>query len=128
MTTVLIVAFLLVHGLVHLAVWLPHPEPDPDKPPPFAPDHSAVLTATRVPQQQAHRTSVVLAVAAAAAYAVTALGVAFGAGWAVPVAVAAALVGLALKLLFFNPWLSLAVVLDALVLTAALWEWPLALV
>ncbi len=49
MTTVLVVGFLLAHGLVHLAVWLPHPEPEPAKPPPFVPDHSALLTAVRVP-------------------------------------------------------------------------------
>ena len=28
MTTALVVAFLAAHGLVHLAIWLPHPERD----------------------------------------------------------------------------------------------------
>ena len=41
MITALAVALLLAHGLVHFAVWLPHPEPDPGKPAPFAPDRSA---------------------------------------------------------------------------------------
>lgn len=34
MITTLVVVFLLPHGLVHFAVWLPHPEPDPTYPAP----------------------------------------------------------------------------------------------
>ena len=51
MTTFLVVGFLALHGLLHLAVWLPKPAPDPAHPPPFDPDHSEVLTAVHVPLQ-----------------------------------------------------------------------------
>ena len=87
MITTLVVAFLVAHGLVHFAVWLPHPEPDPDKPAPFAPDHSAVLTKAAVPQTTARTLSTVLAVAAGVGFLLTGLAVAIDADWAVPMAV-----------------------------------------
>lgn len=128
MTTVLVVGFLLVHGLVHLAVWLPHPEPEPAKPPPFAPDHSALLTAVRVSAPATRRISEVLAVATAAAMVLAALGVLLGQEWAVGTAVLGATLGLVLKLVFFNPWLLAGITLDLLVLSLALAEWPVPLV
>lgn len=124
MTTFLVVAFLAVHGLVHLAVWLPKPEPD--KPTPFAPDHSAVMTAVHVPTGTTHRTAVGLAVATAVAFLLAAAAVALDV-LVVPTLVAAAVLGLVLKALYFNPWLSLGVLLDVLVLTTALWGWPISL-
>ena len=109
MTTVLVVGFLLAHGLVHLAVWLPHPEPEPAKPPPFMPDHSALLTAVRVPAPTTRRVSEVLAITITAA-------------------VLGATLGLVLKLVFFNPWLLAGITLDLLVLSLALADWPVPLV
>jgi hypothetical protein len=114
--------------LLHLAVWLPKPEPEPAKPPPFEPDHSAVLTAAHVPVRTTHTLAIALAVAACVAYLLAAVVVAFGPGWAVGVAIVAALLGLLLKVLYFHPWLSIGVLLDLLVLSAVLWEWPVALV
>lgn len=128
MTTFLVVGFLALHGLLHLAVWLPKPAPDPAKPPPFEPDHSAVLTAVHVPVRSVHKLAIGLATAACAAYLLAAVVVAVGSSWAVGVAVVAALLGLVLKGLYFHPWLSVGVLLDLGVLTAALWEWPVALV
>lgn len=128
MTPALIAAFLALHGVIHVPVWLAHPATEPDSPPPFDPSHSTLLTATRVPETFSHRTAVALAVWASLAYVAAALGVALGTWWAVPVAFTAAGLGLTLKLLFFNPWLTVGVALDVLVLTAAAWEWPLALV
>ena len=52
---------------------------------------------------------------------------ALGSVWAVTLAVAAAIVGLALKVLYFNPWLTLGILLDAGVLSAALLSWPVGL-
>jgi hypothetical protein len=128
MTTFLIVAFLLVHGLLHLAVWLPKPAPQPDKPPPFQPDHSALLTEAHVQQPTVHRLAIGLAVAAAVLYGIAGLAVAIGSDWAIPLAVLAGTVGLTIKLVFFHPWLSVGIALDVLVLTSALVEWPVALV
>jgi len=124
MITALAVALLLAHGLVHFAVWLPHPEPDPGKPAPFAPDHSAVLTKASVPQTTARTLSTTLAVAAGVGFILTGLAVAVDADWVVPVAVYASLLGLSLKVLFFNPWLLLGVLIDlGVLLAAASWPW-----
>lgn len=128
MKTFLVVGFLALHGLLHLAVWLPKPSQDPAHPPPFEPDHSSVLTAAHVPVKTTHSLAIGLAVGACVAYLLAALVVALGTGWAVAVAVAAAVLGLLLKGLYFHPWLSFGVLLDLGVLSAALWEWPVALV
>jgi hypothetical protein len=127
-TTFLVVAFLAVHGLLHLAVWLPKPQPAPAKPPPFQPDHSGVLTAVHVPERTTHVVAIGLASGTCAAYLLAAVATALGASWAVATAVAAALLGLLLKGLYFHPWLSVGVLLDLGVLSAALLEWPVALV
>ena len=128
MTTFLVAGFLLLHGLLHLAVWLPKPEPAPGRPAPFEPDHSAVLTQERVPQRTIHRLAILLASTAAVLYGVAGLAVAVGTSWAVPLAVLAGTVGIAIKLLFFHPWLSVGIAIDLLVLSSALVEWPFALV
>lgn len=127
MSTALLAAFLVAHGLVHLAIWLPHPETDAERPPPFVPDHSALLTAATVQPSTTHRLAVGLAVAVATAYVVAGVAVVAGGAWVVGVAVLAAGLGLVLKLAFFHPWLSVGVLLDGLVLTAAVLEWPVAL-
>jgi hypothetical protein len=124
MITTLVTAFLLAHGLLHFAIWLPHPDPDSDKSPPFAPDHSAVLAKTSVPQSTARGLSVTLAVSAGVGFVLTSLAVAVDAAWAVPMAVLASLLGLGLKALFFNPWLLIGILLDLGVLVgAATWPW-----
>lgn len=127
MTTLLVVGFLLLHGALHLAVWLPRPEPDPAKPAPFEPDHSALLTEAHVEPETTHRVAVWLAVAAAGFYAIAGVAVAFGSAWAIPLAVLAGATGLCIKLVFFHPWLLIGIALDALVLSSALVEWPVAL-
>jgi hypothetical protein len=124
--TWLLAAFLVAHGAIHLAIWLPpqSAEPDADPHPPFAPDHSALLTRAHVSRTTTHDVAAWLAVAATVAYVVAGFAVGFGSGWAVALAAVAATVGLSLKVLFFNPWLSLGILIDAAVLSAALLEWP----
>ena len=123
----LVAAFLVVHGVLHLAIWLPPAPTDPAAPAPFAPDHSAVLTARHVSAVASHRVAVRLAVGAALAYLAAGAALAWGAAVVVPLGVLAAVVGLLLKGLFFHPWLLLGIVLDLLVLTSALVSWPLRL-
>ena len=124
----LLAAFLIAHGAVHLAVWLPPAPADPEHPAPFAPDHSALLTRTHVPPTAIHRTAVRLAGAVAIVYVVAGLAVALGSGWVVAlVSAVAALLGLALKAVFFHPWLSLGIMIDVAVLASAVWSWPVAL-
>lgn len=124
--TWLLAAFLIAHGAIHLAVWLP-PSPAPEDQAPFAPDHSALLTRTHVPRGAAHRLAVRLAGTVTVGYVAAGLAVAVGSGWAVGLAAAAAVLGLSLKALYFNRWLSLGVLLDAVVLSAAVAGWPVTL-
>jgi hypothetical protein len=125
--TWLVAAFLVAHGAVHLAVWLPPAPTEAERRAPFAPDRSAVLTTTQVSQTASHLVAVLLACATATAYVVAALAAAFGSGWVVPLAAVGAVTGIVLKAVFFNPWLSLGVLLDAAVLSAALLDWPVSL-
>jgi hypothetical protein len=127
MTTVVVVAFLAAHGLLHLAIWLPRASPDPERPSPFEPDHSALLTAAAAPVETIHRVAVGAAVTVAAAYVVAAMVVGVEASGAVAVAVVAATLGLVQKSLFFHPWLSLGVLIDAGVLAGALAGWPISM-
>lgn len=126
MGTTLVVAFLVAHGLVHAAIWLPATEaPDPGAP--FAPDHSAVLAAAHVAQRAARVIAAALALGSGAAYVLTGLGVGLSAGWTAAMAVVAAGLGLLLKLTFFNRWLLLGIALDVVVLSSALLGRPVSL-
>jgi hypothetical protein len=124
MSTVVLVAFLAAHGLLHAAIWLPRPEPDPAHRPPFVPTHSAVLTVAAVPVPEVRSIARSLAVATMVAYLVSAAATAGSVSWTAPALTCAALLGLALKTLFFHPWLIVGVALDVLVLTAAVAGWP----
>ena len=68
MVNVLVVAFLLLHGAVHLGVWMPHPPAADGTPVPFEPDHSAVLSRASVGVGVERRIATALAYATAAAY------------------------------------------------------------
>lgn len=127
MSTALLVGFLILHGLLHLAIWMPHPAQDPDKPPPFVPDHSALLTVVKVRTDTTARLARALALATASAYLLAGSMVGLDAPWAAPTAVTAAALGLALKALFFHPWLTVGVLLDVTVLMSAVTDWPIAL-
>jgi hypothetical protein len=120
--TGLLVAFLAVHGLLHLAIWVPPPQPQDSAP--FRPDHSAVLTAVRTPAVAVRSLARGLALGAAVMYVLAAVGVAVGAGWAAAAALVAALLGLLLKGLYFHPWLLLGIALDGLVFAAVMTGWP----
>jgi hypothetical protein len=124
MITTLLAAFLLAHGLIHFAIWLPRTPADPTRPAPFIPEHSAILTRTAVPETTARKVSSIMAVAAGGGFLLTGLGVASDAPWAVTMAVLASVTGLVLKTLFFNPWLLLGIALDlGILVVAATWPW-----
>ncbi|GAA3816393.1 hypothetical protein ACFS5L_06125 [Streptomyces phyllanthi] len=142
MITALVSTFLFVHGLIHLAVWLPHDSTEQ----PFNPRHSWALTAAGLPPTwdggaPGHgglparaksgvgesRASVGLASVTALLYVIAgAAAAAQSGGWSTA-AVVAASVGLLLKTLWFNPWLSLGVLLDAGVIAAVVMSWPASL-
>jgi hypothetical protein len=125
--TALLVAFLAGHGFVHLAIWLPRTAQEPEVAP-LVPDHSAVLTAVHVSQPVRHALAALLAVVTGIAFGLAAIGVAMHGTWAVQAALLGAVAGLVLKLVFFDPWLTVGIALDVLVLAVVLTEWPFPLV
>jgi hypothetical protein len=126
MITTPIAILLVAHGLIHLAIWAP-PPPAPERPVPFVPDRSPVLTASRLPQTEIHSVALRLALVVTLAFALAGIATAFGAAWTPVAAACAAVLGLVLKLLFFHPWLTIGVLLDLAVLAAAVSGWPFSL-
>ena len=115
------VTFLIAHALVHVAVWaMPKPATNP---PPFDPNHSWVLAAGRRSPVSQRTMSVALAWLAAVLFAAAGVALAVDIAAWTAVAVLAAAVGLVLKGLCFNRWLTLGVALDLAVLVAAM-NWP----
>ncbi|AZQ39483.1 hypothetical protein EJ357_43675 [Streptomyces cyaneochromogenes] len=121
MITALVSAFLFVHGLIHLTVWLPHDSTEQ----PFNPRHSWALASAGLPQARVvSQAAIALASITAMLYVIAgAATAAQSSGWTAA-AVLAASVGLVLKALWFNPWLSLGVLLDAGVIAAVATSWP----
>ncbi|MGQ4388670.1 hypothetical protein [Streptomyces sp. SAS_270] len=122
MTTLLVATFLIVHGLLHPGVWTAPQQPC--GPAPFVPGHSWALTAVRVPAATAGAVALALAWYTALVYVIAGVGVAAGAGWWPTAALVAASTGLVLKAIWFDPWLSLGVLLDVGVVVAVACTWP----
>ncbi|WP_367325297.1 hypothetical protein [Streptomyces sp. HUAS ZL42] len=122
MTTALVAAFLIGHGLLHPGVWTAPQRPD--RPSPFDPGHSWVLAAARVSPAPARAAALSLAWYTALVYVVAGAGLLAGSGWWPTAAVVAAASGLALKAIWFDPWLTLGVLLDVGVITAVAAGWP----
>lgn len=117
----LFIAFLFVHGLLHLAVWVaPSDQQDGDGPR-FDPRRSWLLGdagAARV-------VAVVLAVAACILFVLGSVLLALGADAWRPVTAVASSIGLVVALLFFNRWLLLDVAMNAALLYGlVVADWP----
>lgn len=133
MITALVSIFLFVHGLVHLTIWLPHDSTEQ----PFSPRHSWALASAGLsqasvggapgratPRLRENRAAVALASITAMLYVIAgAATAAQSSGWAAATVLAAS-VGLVLKTLWFNHWLSLGVLLDTGVVAAVGMSWP----
>ena len=100
--------FLVAHGLVHLAIWLPAPRQDA----PFDPGSSWLFGAVRRPARA-------LAVAAGALFALAGV-LARRSGRGAALAVTGAAVSFALVLLTFHPWLLGALAIDVAIAVVAL--------
>ncbi|MBC9713873.1 hypothetical protein H9Y04_14985 [Streptomyces sp. TRM66268-LWL] len=124
MTTALVAVFLFLHGLLHLTVWLPTGGRSAPQPASFDPRHSWALTFAGVPPGRAARASVAFASATTVLYLIAGAAAAAQANGWTAAALTAAASGLALKALWFHPWLSLGVLLDAGVITAVALNWP----
>ena len=101
--------FLIAHGLVHLAIWLPPAKDDA----PFDPGRSWLLGEARPLARP-------LAVLVCAVLVLAGLLVLIGAGVAAGAAVVGATISLALVALTFNPWLSAAVAINVAIAVVAL--------
>ncbi|HET6352704.1 hypothetical protein [Streptomyces sp.] len=125
MITALVAVFLIAHGLVHLAVWAG--PAGPERPMSFSPTHSWVLAESGMPRSAVNVSAVSLAAVTALLYVIAgAAAAAHSGGWP-DAAVAAAVSGLVLKAVWFNPWLLVGVLLDAGVLAAVFGQWPASL-
>ncbi|WP_406835204.1 hypothetical protein ACICHK_01625 [Streptomyces sp. AHU1] len=122
MTTFVVGAFLIVHGLLHPGVWTAPQQPD--QPSPFDPGHSWALTAAHVSATLARATALAIAWYTALVYAVAGAGVLAGSDWWPTAALVAAASGLVLKAFWFDPWLSVGVLLDVGVIAAVASAWP----
>lgn len=101
--------FLIAHGLVHLAIWLPRPSAKA----PFDVGRSPFAGNVRRP-------AVSLAVAAAAVLGLGGLGVLASAPWWIPVTVAGAGISAALLLLTFNLWWLIGLAINAAIIVLAM--------
>ncbi len=119
----LLAAFLLAHGLVHLMFFSPPPPATAGGPSwPFALDRSWALTPLGVPADAMRvlgTALIALTIAGFALAAVVALGILPSSLWVPTIAIGAA-ASLALLVLFFQPWLILGVAIDAVLLWTAL--------
>ncbi len=122
MITLLVAAFLIVHGLLHVGVWTAPRQPG--TPSPFTPGHSWLLAAARVRATTVGTVALALACYTAVVYVIAGVGVPAGAGWWPTAALVAASTGLLLKAVWFDPWLSLGVLLAVGVGAAVACLWP----
>ena len=112
----LFIAFLIAHGLVHLAIWL-MPKP-PDQKAPFDPDHSWLFG-----DQKA--VAVVLAVAAAALLVAGGFGLWAHADWWRALAAVGLATSFGLMVVYFNPWYLFIEGVNAALIVGMVWlTWP----
>ena len=122
MTRLLVAAFLIAHGIVHAALWAT--PMDPDKTAPFDPSYSWALAAGHVAAAPMRSASVAFAWVSAVLYIAAGVSVAVDAAAWSALAAVGAVVGLALKGVWFNRWLSFGLALDVAVLVAIAQGWP----
>ncbi|MGW7263265.1 hypothetical protein [Streptomyces sp. NPDC054842] len=118
----LVGTFLVVHGLLHLGVWTAPRQPD--RPSPFDPGHSWALAATHVSPAPARAIALAVAWYTAVVYTISGAGAFVGSNWWPTAALVGAASGLILKGIWFDPWLSVGVLLDVSVIVAVACTWP----
>ncbi|WP_412538495.1 hypothetical protein R8Z50_21890 [Longispora sp. K20-0274] len=107
--------FLVLHGLVHVAIYPPPSSPNA----PFDPHRSWLLSRFGVNDPTARRIAVVTSVIVAAAFVVAGGLLLAGAGWWAAFADAAAAGSLLLLGAYYHPWLTFGLLLDVAVIVAA---------
>ncbi len=118
--------FLVAHGLIHAAIWLPQAitrAVPTSGTTPFDPGHSWLVSALNA--DAARWLAALLALTAAVLYVGAAGGLFTHQEWWRVTTVAASVISLALFALYFNPWLALAVFIDVALVWALVWgQWP----
>ena len=116
MWRLLFIAFLIAHGLVHLAIWL-MPKPK-NQEVPFDPSHSWLIGDQRA-------VAVTIAVVAAAFLVAAGLGLWAEAGWWRGAAVIGLAVSFGLMVLYFTPWYLFVEGVNAALIVGLVWlTWP----
>jgi hypothetical protein len=118
MVRILTGSFLIAHGLVHLLYLMPRPEDDASYP--FVPEERWSARLVGLEPATAKRVAAALAIGCAIVLFVSGVGLFADADVWKPMAAAGALLSLALLLLFFHPWLTIGVAIDAGIL-ASVW-------
>ena len=115
MLRVLLIGFLIAHGLVHVAIWAPRYDPEKAS---FDASHSWLIGDQRPLAQ-------VLVFVAAALLALAGIALWSHGGWWRPTAVVGLGMSTVLMLLYFTPWyLFILAVNFALIVGIAFMEWP----
>ena len=108
--------FLMVHGLVHLAVWVAPFDPTKAS---FNPAESWLLERFGL-ESQARPIAVGSSIACAVVFSVAGVAVLGEAGWAPGLAIAGAVLSLLLTTVYFHPWLSINIAINAAIILIAL--------
>lgn len=112
------IAFLIAHGLVHLAMWVLVPKPQPGKEAPFDASHSWLLGS-----QKALASTV--AVAVAAILIVAGIGLWAHAEWWRAAAVVGLSISFVLMVVYFTPWFLFIEAVNAALIVSIVWlDWP----
>ncbi|HEV8339971.1 MAG TPA: hypothetical protein VGR25_10010 [bacterium] len=104
--------FLVAHGFIHVAVWLPPYRGEA----PFNPSRSWLLGALGVNAGAMRSVAIVLALVAGIGFLLGGLGWIGGQGWGRSLAFLSAIASLLLTLLYFNLWLSFVLLINAAIL------------
>ena len=118
MIRIVIGAFLIVHGLVHIAVWATPRTQKVQAETPFDPSHSWLIGTAR-------GFAVPMAVVVAVILVGAGIALFTHAGLWRPLAVVGLAGSLFLDVLYFNPWLAFITVVNAALLAGLVWwHWP----
>ena len=115
MLRVLLIGFLIAHGLVHVAIWAPTYDPETS---PLDPSRSWLIGDRRALAQ-------VLAFSAAAILVVSGIALWADGGWWRPTAVVGLSISTALLLLYFDRWYLLILAVNIALIVGIAWmDWP----
>lgn len=115
MLRVVLIAFLIAHGLVHLAIWLPRYDPQKGS---FDPAHSWLI-GDRRPLAR------LLAISATAILVVSGIALWADADWWRPTAVVGLIVSTLLLLMFFHRWYLFILAVNLGLIVGIGWlDWP----